>query len=192
MAKLRLDIPPAPVLLEGDARVAALKIAKYEPRTPDDYVEAIGTLWGRAQSAFLEIGKLLLKAKETLPHGEYTVAVEARLPFSGRTAYQLREATRWALEMDKRRAITLDRLPGSYSIIYLLSTLDPPTLEAAENEGLVRPDLRRAELVAWRQNKAGSSLDRASLEARRDRLRRERERLESEIRRIEATLAGSG
>ncbi len=191
MARLRLDAPPARVLLEGDARVTALQHAKREPRTSDDYVEAIGTLWGRAQSAFLEIGRLLLKAKESLPHGEYTAALEAKLPFSSRTAYQLREATRWALEMDRRQTITLDRLPGSYSIIYLLSTLDPPMLEAAESDGLVRPDLRRAELLAWRQNKAGRIEDRASLEARYDKLRRERERLESEIRQIEATLANS-
>jgi len=191
MAKLKLDAPPPAVLLEGDARVTALRLAKHEPHTPDDYVEAIGTLWGRAQSAFLEIGKLLLKAKERLPHGEYTAALEAKLPFSSRTAYQLREATRWALEMDKRQTIMLDRLPGSYSIIYLLSTLDPPMLEAAESDGLIRPDLRRAELLAWRQDKAGRVEDRASLEARRDKLRRERERLESEIRQIEATLAES-
>lgn len=191
MAKLKLDAPPSAVLLEGDARVAALQIAKQEPRTPDDYIEAIGTLWNRAQSAFLDIGKLLLRAKERLPHGEYTAALEAKLPFSSRTAYQLREATRWALEMDRRQTITLDRLPGSYSIIYLLSTLDPPMLEAAETDGLVRPNLRRAELLTWRQNRAGRAEDRASLEARRDKLRRERERLESEIRQIEATLAGN-
>lgn len=192
MARLKLDAPPSAVLLEEDARVTALQTAKREPSTPEEYIDAIGTLWGRAQSVFIEIGKLLLKAKERLPHGEYTAALEAKLPFSSRTAYQLREATRWALEMDKRQTITLDRLPGSYSIIYLLSTLDPPMLEAAESDGLVRPDLRRAELLAWRQTKVGTAKDRVSLEARRDKLRRERERLEDEIRQIDAQLAGSG
>jgi hypothetical protein len=109
----------------------------------------------RAQAAFLEIGKLLIRAKATPPHGEYTTAVVERLPFAGRTAYQLREAARWALEMDRRQTITLDALPGSYSTIYLLSTLDPPTLEQAQKEGLVRPELRRAELIAWRRRRAG-------------------------------------
>ena len=188
MARLRVDAIPSSVLTEGDARVHALQAVAVAPRTPDDYVGAIETLWARAQSAFLDIGKLLLKAKESLPHGEYTASVEARLPFSSRTAYQLREATRWAIEMDRRQSIPLDRLPGSYSTIYLLSTLDPPTLEAAEADGIVRPDLRRAELVAWRQRTSPPRTDRTALEARRDRLKRERERLEEEIRRIEAML----
>jgi len=187
VARLKLDAPPPPVLLE-DARVQALQIARSEPVTPDEYVEVIGQLWSKAQAAFLEIGKLLIRAKDTLPHGEYTTALEARLPFSARTAYQLREATRWALEMDKRRAIPLSRLPGSYSTIYQLSTLDPPTLKAAESEGLIRPNLRRSELIAWRQTKTAGIPDRAALEAKREKLRRARERLDEELRRIEGVL----
>jgi hypothetical protein len=189
--RLRLDSPPEPVLVEGDARVQALRSARAEPRRPDEYVEEIARLWGRAQGAFLDIGRLLIRAKEALPHGEYTAAVEARLPFSARTAYQLREAARWAIEMDRVKAIPTERLPGSYSTIYLLSTLDPPTLEQAEAEGLIRPELRRAELIAWRQGRGGGAGagGRRDLLARRRRLQRERERLDEELRRIEAALA---
>jgi hypothetical protein len=192
MSRLKLDRAPDPVLIEGDARVHALQRAYSEPTAPDDYVSEINRLWGRAQTAFLDIGKLLIRAKDALPHGDYIAAVEARLPFSSRTAYQLREAARWALEMDRRRQITLDQLPGSYSTIYLLSTLDPPTLEAATSEGVVRPELRRAELVAWRKGRGENATksDRVALQARRDRLRRERDRLDDELRRIEAELAG--
>jgi hypothetical protein len=178
------------VLIEGDARVRALEAVRHEPRLPEDYVSAISQLWRQAQGAFLEIGRLLIRAKDTLPHGDYTEAVEARLPFSGRTAYQLREAARWALEMHERRTITLDRLPGAYSTIYLLSTLDRDALLRAEAEGLIRPDLRRAELVAWRQRRRDRVVGtRADLLARRERLQRERERLEAELREIEAALA---
>jgi hypothetical protein len=192
VAKLKLDAPPPPVLLEGDERVKALQLARVDPTTPDEYVDAIGNLWGKAQAAFLDIGRLLLKAKERLPHGEYLAAVEARLPFSGRTAYQIREATRWVLEIERRQIIPLERLPGSYSTIYLLSTLDPVTLDEAEKDGVVRPDLRRAELIAWRQGRGAATVDeRAALEAKREKLRRERERLDAELRRIEAQL-GSG
>src|SRR4051794_472857 len=190
MARLKPDAGPVPVLLEGDERVKALELVETAPKTPDDYVETIKQLWGRAQSAFLDIGRLLIRAKEALPHGEYTAAVEARLPFSSRTAYQLREATRWVLDMERRRTLSLDRLPGSYTTIYLLSTFDPPTLEAAESEGLVRPDLRRAELIAWKQGRVGDRPQgRAALVAKRDKLKRERERLEDELRRIEAQLS---
>lgn len=90
--KLRLDRAPIPVLIEGDARVQALQAVVNLPERPEDYVEAISRLWNRAQTAFLDIGRLLIRAKETLPHGEYTASVEDRLPFAARTAYQLREA----------------------------------------------------------------------------------------------------
>ena len=170
MSRLKLDKAPTPVLLEGDARVRALQTVSQAPQSPDDYVEAIGRLWNRAQSAFLDIGRLLIRAKNTLPHGDYVQAVESRLPFTSRTAYQLREAARWALEMERQEAVELSRLPSSYSTIYLLSILDPPTFKAAENEGIVRPDLKRAELIAWRKNRAGGAVQQTSLEARRDQL----------------------
>jgi len=188
VSRLKIDRAPEPVLLEGDARVQALQAVVLEPETPEDYVDAIGRLWGRAQSAFLDIGRLLIRAKEKLPHGEYMAAVEDRLPFASRTAYQLREAARWALEMDKRRIITLDRLPGSYSTIYLLSTLEPPMLQAAEDEGIVRPELRRSELIAWRKAKGARREQRPSLEARRSKLLKERDRLDAELRKIDAEL----
>lgn len=188
MSKLRLDSAPAPVLLEGDARVHALQAVALQPQSTDDYVEAIGRLWNRAQTAFLDIGRLLIRAKETLPHGEYVGAVEQRLPFAARTAYQLREAARWAIEMDRRKTIALERLPSSYSTIYLLSTLDPPTLEAAEADGIVRPDLRRAELISWRKGRGGQQPERSGLHIRRERLLRERAKLDEELRRIEVEL----
>lgn len=88
--------------------------------------------------------------------------------------------------MDKRQTITLDRLPGSYSTIYLLSTLDPSTLERLEAAGMVRPELRRAELIAWR--KQGGGQGQQSLQDRREKLLRERARLDEELRRIEAEM----
>ena len=188
MARLKLDSAPSPVLIEGDARVKALQNVSHTPQTPNQYVEEIARLWSRAQTSFLDIGRLLIRAKETLPHGEYIAAVEERLPFAARTAYQLREAARWALEMDRRQTIPLDRLPGSYSTIYLLSTLDPSTLERAEAEGIVRPDLRRAELIAWRRLRSEAREGRQTLQARRERLLRKRARLDEELRRIEAEL----
>src|SRR4051794_7588360 len=188
--RLKLDHAPEPVLIEGDARVLALEAIRNEPQAAEDYVATISHLWRQAQGTFLEIGKLLIRAKDMLAHGEYTEAVEARLPFSGRTAYQLREAARWAMEMDRLQAISLTQLPGAYSTIYLLSTLDRASLERAKHDGLIRPDLRRAELVARRRKRMGEPVrTRADLEARREKLRRERERLGAELREIEEALA---
>ena len=183
--RLKLDAPPPPVLMKGDARVQALQMAKIEPQRAEDYVAEISRLWSRAQGAFLEIGGLLIRAKEALPHGEYVAAVEAELPFSARTAYQLREAARWAMG----GVVPVERLPGSYSTIYLLSTLEPPLLQQAKQDGLIRPELKRAELIEWRRRRAGGQDPRAEMQARLERLRRERARIEEEMRQLETELA---
>jgi hypothetical protein len=184
--RLKLDAPPTPVLIEGDARVQALQNHRFEPHRPEEFVSEISRLWSRAQGAFLEIGRLLIKAKDTLPHGDYSVAVEAELPFSSRTAYQLREAARWVMN----GRVPVEQLPGSYSTIYLLSTLDLPLLEQAKHEGLIRPELKRAELLAWRQSVGGKKDRNDELHARLIRLRQEKTRIENELRRIEEELAG--
>lgn len=182
--RLKLDSAPLPVLVEGDARVQALQTAKLEPQRPEDYVSEISRLWSRAQGAFLDIGRLLIRAKEMLPHGEYIAAVEAELPFSSRTAYQLREAARWAMV----GPVPMERLPGSYSTIYLLSTLELPLLKEAEKEGLIRPELKRAELIEWRRLRASQRPSDAR--ERLARLKKERARLEQEIAQLEAELEG--
>lgn len=181
--RLKLDVPPLPVLIEGDARVKALKTITAEPQRAEEFVSEISYLWHRAQDAFLDIGRLLIKAKDMLPHGEYVAAVEMELPFSVRTAYQLREAARWAMN----GPVPPERLPGAYSTIYLLSTLKPLLLQEAEKEGLIRPELKRAELLKWRRQRGEKRND--NLRVRLTQLMRERTKLEAEIARLEAELA---
>jgi hypothetical protein len=183
--RLKLDAPPPAVLIEGDARVQALNAAKTEPRLAEEYVSEISRLWSKAQGAFLEIGRLLIRAKDMLPHGEYVAAVEAELPFSSRTAYQLRDAARWAMG----GSVPMERLPGSYSTIYLLSTLEKPVLEAAERDGLIRPELKRAELIEWRRRRGGNADPRVEMRARLERLKRDRAKIEEEMRLLEQELA---
>lgn len=151
--RLTLDEAPVPVLIEGDSRVQALEFARIAPQDTDQFVNEIERLWKSAHDSFLSIGRLLINAKEMLPYGEYEAMVQSKLPFSTRTAYQLREAAQWALGMEQSREVQISQLPGSYSTIYLLSTLDAGTLSAAKEEGLLRPDLRRAELIAWRKSR---------------------------------------
>lgn len=182
--RLKLDVAPLPVLIEGDARIEALQTAKSEPRRAEEYVSEISRLWNRAQSAFLEIGSLLIRAKDTLPHGEYVAAVEAELPFSARTAYQLREAARWAIG----GTVPMERLPSSYSTIYLLSTLELRLLKEAEKDGLIRPELKRAELIEWRRRKSMAGEREEEVRSRLMRLKRERAKLDEEIARLEAEL----
>jgi hypothetical protein len=170
-----------------DVRVAAIR--DVQPETAEEYVAEISRLWVRAQKAFLEIGKLLIRAKDGLPHGAYTSHVEERLPFSPRTAHMLRSAAEWALEMERSGKIALDRLPSSYTTIYLLATMEPMAVEQALADGVVRPDVRRTEILAWRRERFGLGGSHEELKALRERLRRERDRLDAELARVEAELA---
>ena len=50
------------------------------------------------------------------------------------------------------------------------------------------PELRRAELIAWRKAKAVPADGKVALKAQRERLLRERAKLDAELRRIETEL----
>ena len=78
--------------------------------------------------------------------------MEAELPFSARTAYQLREATRSATG----GTVPMERLPGSTRPFIRSLLLKPPLLKEAEREGLIRPELKRAELIERRRRKSGA------------------------------------
>jgi len=76
---------------------------------------------------------------------------------------------------------------AAYSTIYLLSTLKPLLLQEAEKDGLIRPELKRAELLEWRR-KRGEKQN-GNLRVRLMQLMRARTKLEAEIARLKAELA---
>src|SRR4051812_35382819 len=160
-----------------------------EPETAEEYVSRVTNLWAKAQKSFLEIGRLLNRARATLPQGTYEAHIQSKLPFGLTVAYQLREAARWAEKVQSEQRLTVEQLPRAYSTVYLLSCMSEEHLDVAQREGLIRPDLRRAELIVWRQRLAGSAIEyQTHLERRRKRLLRERVRIDEELMRIEAEL----
>ena len=177
--------PPLEVMPEGDGRIEILNgaLVRYERR--EDFAREINTLWQRAQATFLTIGKYLNLAKERLPHGEFNAMIERDLPFSPRTAFQIRAAT-VAVESGR---LPSDRLPHNYTTIYYLSTLPDDALEQAKQSGLLRPDLRRSEVVAFKKKILGageSDIERSEATAQRlAALRRQKAAIEEEIARLE-------
>jgi hypothetical protein len=154
----------------------------------EDFVREITVLWRRAQTAFLKIGDYLEVAKERLPHGEFNAMIERELPFSPRTAYQIRAAAQ-AVRSGK---LPTDRLPPNYTTIYHLSTLPDAALEEAKREGLIRPDVRRSEVIAFKKrvsNGAGGDEAGGVLRRRLGDLRRQRDAIDAEIARLEAEAA---
>lgn len=161
------------------SQVDIVRTAHRELRNPDEYVREIARLWREAQQSFLAIGRYLVQAKQKLPHGEFQRMVEASLPFGRQTAYELRMI---AEAVDKGRIPEL-KLPQSASVAYQLATLKPEDLAAADQDGLVRSDLRRPEIIAWKRERL-----RRSAGANHEALVRRRARLAEIIQRHEEEL----
>ncbi len=110
---------------------------------------SVGTEWQRAGKAFLRIGRLLLEAEWKLSKAEYDSLIEGSgrlLPFGRSVAIQLR---RVAQAVDSRR-LPEDRCPSAYSVAYSLVTLPDEHLRLAEERNLIRPDVRREEVKAFK------------------------------------------
>ena len=157
----------------------------------EDYVAEITTLWTEAAETFLLIGRHLNQAKDALPHGEFQRMVDECLPFEKSRAYQLRMV---AQMVDAGRVGEGD-LPRSSATAFLFTSLDAKSIARAKEDGVLRPDIRRQEVVIWKrrllgppQNNEAIARAQATLKARIRRLEDELERTKAEL----ADLDGSG
>jgi hypothetical protein len=82
--------------------------------------------WRKAKQSFLAIGKSLLAVEQELTADEFR-----RLSKSGR--------------------LNETEMPGSYSVAYQIAVMDGPTIEIARSRNLVRPDVTRTEVIAFRR-----------------------------------------
>jgi hypothetical protein len=151
----------------------------------EDYVREIQQLWGEAAESFLLIGRWLNKAKESLDHGDYLTMVERDLPFSASRAYQLRAV---AAMVDVGRVAEED-LPRASATAYIFTVMDPATLLLAKKDGVLRADVQRKEVLAWRDRVCGAQMDPIERSRRRRLLQARIERWRDEIARAESLLA---
>lgn len=174
--------------LEGeDARVSDLKTAVVELSSRTDFIREIGRLWRESQARFLTIGRYLVQARSKLPHGEYQAMVERDLPFGIHVAYQLRAV---AEAIDGGRLSEVE-VPPSYSVVYQIATLTESELQTARELGMIRPELTRREIAAFKRNVRVVSERRTALERRRKQILEQQARLAEELQRIEEELGGS-
>jgi hypothetical protein len=156
------------------------------PTTRREFVEEISRLWNEAHDKFLAIGRYLIQAKQALPHGQYQPMIQRDLPFTPATARMIVTATQ---AIDSRR-LPADRVPSSYSTVYLLTTLSDEERDEAERQGLIRPDVRRQEILAFKRDLAASSVDEGErLCVERERLQAEQKRILERLEQIEAAIA---
>lgn len=150
------------------------------PLEGDELIAEIGKLWDEAQQKFLAIGRYLVRAFD-LYQGTFEETVLARLPFGRIVAYQLR-AVAEAVDSEK---LPGDRLPRSYATAYKLISLPALDYEEAKKRGIVRADVTRPEVEAFKRQlreERMRALNRAEF------LRHERAHLRAEVARMEDHL----
>lgn len=141
--------PPAVLpAAKADRRASDISDAIVPCRTRQEFSQEIRYHWNRSRKEFLSIGRYLNRAKSILPHGEFEAMIESDMPFSVETAFRFRAV---ADAIDTGR-LTLDVLPGAESVAYQIVTMTPDELERAKAVGLIRPDVTRRQLIAFKQS----------------------------------------
>ena len=163
----------------SSGRFNTLTNAVRDLSSEDEIVLEIDKLWGEAQEKFLAIGRYLVEAKRNF-HRSYEAKILPQLPFGRGVAYQLRAI---ALAVDEGRLLE-EEMPRSYATTYQLISLPPSHFDLARKENLVRRDVMRREVEAFRTKlKSQTGLQDRAL------LIKERERLELDMARLAKRLA---
>lgn len=154
--------PKAPLpASKADRRASDISDAVVPCRTRQEFAQEIRYHWNRSRKEFLSIGRYLNRAKETLPHGEFEAMIATDMPFSVETAFRFRAV---AEAIDTGR-LTLDVLPGAESVAYQIVTMKPDELERAKSVGLIRPDVTRSQLIAFKRSLRPATAEAGGAEA---------------------------
>jgi hypothetical protein len=165
-----------------DSRFENVRIIVGKLDTREQYVAEINRLWTDVQRRFVAIGKFLVYAKSTLPHGEYEDMIERDLPFGRSMAHAFKKIG----EMIMRRQLKDDDLPRDYRAAYMLLSLPDDKLALAQERGLLRIDTTRQMAEAFRRE----IVPPPPLSAPRLRsLQRQREKVLADMERLQAKLA---
>jgi hypothetical protein len=158
--------------------------------------------WAKIGTASIFIGKTLLHLSRTLSEEEFRRlrrGSERIFPFSDSVATKLRMAAAKAEEWK----IPAERLPP-YSIVYEICILPPEGQELVRQRGLLRPDVRRADIIAVRHelkaasqrlaaplviDEAGNETERAAMTLSRTDIERLRRELLDERTKLAARIA---
>jgi hypothetical protein len=165
---------------EQASRMEGVRVVAERLPTREAYVHELTRLWREAQDRFVAIGEYLIHAKETLPHGEYEKMVVNDLPFGRAVAHTLRTV---AVAVQDGRLGKIE-LPRSYTTAYFLATLEPHNLALARERGLVRQDVPRSTIEAFRRELRSPDRDGAD----RSNLMKERARLHLQLEAVRARL----
>jgi hypothetical protein len=129
----------SPVLTD---REALRKVARWR--------KAIITSWQRQVREVITTGLLLIRAHDDLIaiHGAWATMVRNDLPFSHATAQKLMAIARHPVLADYSHG---NRLPASWTTLYQLALIDPPTLNQLITSGQVNACMEREDVERMRR-----------------------------------------
>ena len=115
------------------------------------WVSRICSAWQKSVEGILETGRLLCDAKDDpkMQHGSWLQMIKHELPFSDSTAERLMVI--WQHPQLSKSA-HVPNLPPSWGTLYELTKLDDGQWALAEDRGLIRPDVQRKQIVAFRKS----------------------------------------
>lgn len=183
--RVAIDRGPALAPAQGGERIRLLSNTLVALHSEDDAVREISKLWREAQEKFLAIGRYLVRAKHQFK-GEYERSILPQLPFGRQVAFQLRTV---AAAVDGGK-IEEEALPRSYSTAYSLVTLVPEHFALARDRNLIRYDVARSEVEAFRRElrRSAPTPDWGALDEERKNVVREMARLQQRLAEIDAEL----
>ncbi len=164
----------------------------------------IADQWGKAKHAALLIGQALLALSRTLTDEEYRhllTGSDRLFEFSSALATKFRRAA----ELAEQLRMPAERLPG-YTTLYDLACLGPDGVALARDRNLIRPELRRQDILALRQelrthrilaapsvaeesNDAPGRISRESMQGQYDVLAAERTKLFKRLNQVQAEMS---
>ena len=109
-------------------------------KIPRAWARMIRARWRDSVEAIFDVGRLLVRAKAALPHGEWCEMVEKQLPFKARAARKLMDIANDERLLDRSR---WTQLPPHWTTLYELTTLDDEMFDEVFTQGTVTPDMPR-------------------------------------------------
>jgi hypothetical protein len=120
------------------------KVSKL-PRA-EQWADRICTQLGKSVESIIEVGRLLVKAKADLEHGEWgRLFSDDLLPFSHQTANKLMAVASNSLLSNPAH---VRNLPPHWGTLYELTKAEPATLKNAFKDGVITPDMPRKAVKA--------------------------------------------
>ena len=109
------------------------------------YATRISDGWRRATQGVMDVARVCFEASEHLTASQKKELVQ-QLPFKQPAFSKLSQIGK-DTRLHAPEVVRL--LPPHYSIVYLLTKLTDDELESAVKEGVINPDMKRAELQKW-------------------------------------------